>query len=115
MVRSEDPPSSAGIIHEKRIGCKKAYRRADRDHTAGPDAAVNIPEIRRVREVRRRYERQRLRLDGVVAVAIGTVSSGAIGLIVSVRPHADAVRARIPERLDDVEIEVRETGELRAL
>ncbi|HXG00496.1 MAG TPA: hypothetical protein VNL69_06910 [Bacteroidota bacterium] len=76
---------------------------------------MNTSQIQRVQELKRRYESEWLKLDGVVAVGIGTVSSGAIGLIVSVRAHADAVRARIPERLDDVEIEVRETGELRAL
>lgn len=71
-------------------------------------------ELERIKEVKRKYEQQWLALADVVAVGIGTLTSGKTGLIVSVKEGTEKLRALIPQKVDEVEVEVRVTGELRA-
>ncbi|MER3525348.1 MAG: hypothetical protein C4326_15220 [Ignavibacteria bacterium] len=72
-------------------------------------------DIERIKAVKQKHERTWLALDGVVAVGIGTLRSGATGIVISVREDTGALRTKLPEKIEDVEIEIRVSGPLRAL
>lgn len=72
-------------------------------------------EIERIKSIKLANEKRWLAIDGVVAVGIGTTSSGKTGLIVSVKERTPSIRKHIPLHVDDVDIEIRETGKIRAL
>lgn len=76
---------------------------------------MSTKEIDRIKVVKQRYEREWRALELVTAIGIGTTSSGATGIIISVKSDAAKVRERIPQRVEEIEIDIRETGELRAL
>lgn len=71
-------------------------------------------DVERIKAVEQKHERAWLALDGVVAVGIGTLQSGSMGIVISVREEADAVRTKLPATIKDVEIEIRVSGPLRA-
>jgi hypothetical protein len=71
-------------------------------------------DIERIKSIKRRHEKKLLALDGVVAVGIGALSTGEVGLIVSVRRRVDALREKIPRRIEGTLVEVRESGEIKA-
>ncbi len=72
-------------------------------------------DIDRIKSIKQMHERHWLAIDGVVAVGIGATSSGRVGLIVSVKERAEKMRTQIPHVVDDVEVEIKETGDIRAL
>jgi hypothetical protein len=76
---------------------------------------MNDEELERVKQIKRRYEQQWLSLAGVVAVGIGTTAAGKVGVIVSVKENPEKIRASIPQQVDGIDVEIRVTGELRAL
>lgn len=76
---------------------------------------MTADETGRAKAVKRAHESQWLAIDGVVGVGVGVTSSGRIGIIVSVKDRPASVRARIPTAIGDTEIDVRVTGEIRAL
>lgn len=72
------------------------------------------PSLEKVRDVKARREQEWLALEGVVAVGVGVTEQRGAGILVSVRELTDALRERIPRRVEGVPVEVRETGEVRA-
>lgn len=70
--------------------------------------------LEKVRDVKARREQEWLGLEGVVAVGVGVTEQRGPGILVSVRELTDALRERIPRRVEGVPVEVRETGEVRA-
>ena len=72
-------------------------------------------DIDRIKRIKQMHERQWLAIDGVVAVGVGATSSGRVGLIVSVKEGAEKIRTQIPTMIDDIDVEIKETGEIRAL
>lgn len=72
-------------------------------------------EIERITTIKRTHEKRWLAIDGVVAIGIGTTSSGKTGLIVSVKGDALKIRGQIPNRIDDTEVEIQVTGSIKAL
>lgn len=76
---------------------------------------MNDEEIERVKQIKRTYEHQWLALEGVVAVGIGTTASNTVGLIVSVKEDVEKIRAAIPPKVEGIDVEIRVSGELRAL
>jgi hypothetical protein len=75
---------------------------------------MNPEDMERIKSIKRRHEKQLLALDGVIAVGIGVLSTGEVGLIVSVKKSFDAARKKIPRRLEGILVEVRESGEIKA-
>jgi len=71
--------------------------------------------IKKIKKIKQKYEREWLRIEGVVAVGIGNLANGAPGIIVSVKKDAKEIRRQIPETVRGVAVEIRETGEIRAL
>jgi hypothetical protein len=76
---------------------------------------VTAENIERIKQIKRAHENTWLAIKSVVAVGVGTTSSGKTGIIISVQEEAARVRAQIPDRIEDCEIEIRETGTLKAL
>ena len=76
---------------------------------------VSNEKIERIKIIKQRYEREWRAMELVTAIGIGATSSGATGIIVSVKSDLAKVREKIPERIEEIEIDVRETGEIRAL
>lgn len=72
-------------------------------------------DLERVKQIKRKYEQQWLALAGVVAIGIGTTASGNVGVIVSVKENPETIRASIPQEVEGIEVEIRVSGELRAL
>jgi hypothetical protein len=75
---------------------------------------VKAEDLERIKSIKRANEKRWLAIDGVVAVGIGATSSGDASLIVSVKEHAAGIRKLIPHRIENVEVEIRETGEFKA-
>lgn len=69
----------------------------------------------KIREVKQRYEKQWLAIEGVVGVGIGTLSDKSIGIIISVIKLDERIRTEIPAEVQGVKIEIRESGEFKAL
>ena len=70
---------------------------------------------KKIREVKKRHEKNWLAIKGVVGVGIGTVSNGKIGIIVSVVSVKPEIQKHIPTEIEGIAIEIIETGELTTL
>jgi hypothetical protein len=70
--------------------------------------------LEKVKKVKRSNEKSWLGIEGVMAVGIGKISDGTIGIIISVKENKLKYCAQIPEKVDDISIELKESGELKA-
>ena len=80
--------------------------------------------VQRALDVKRRHEQELLRKANVVAVGVGHcnrggVQTGEVGIVVSVKKKVPLAglkpRDIIPAQIEDVPVDVVETGEIRAL
>lgn len=80
--------------------------------------------VQRAQEVKRRHEQELMRKANVVAVGVGYCRRGGVqtrevGIVVSVKNKVplSELKARdaIPAQIEDVPVDVVETGEIRAL
>ncbi|HDL79026.1 MAG TPA: hypothetical protein ENH09_05585 [Bacteroidetes bacterium] len=69
----------------------------------------------KIKEVKKKYEKKWLAFEGVVGVGIGKTSDGSPGLIISVKENGDKFRGKIPSKIKGIAIEIRVTGEFKAL
>lgn len=69
----------------------------------------------KARQVKTQYQNEWLGLKGVVGVGLGETADGRPGIIISVQENPAGIRQQIPTTLEGVPIEVRESGEFRAL
>lgn len=72
-------------------------------------------QIEKTKRVKQQHESQWMKIDGVNAVGIGRTSRGNIGIIVSVSELNDTISQNIPETVENVDVEIQETGEFRIL
>jgi hypothetical protein len=70
--------------------------------------------IERARRVKQTHESRWLALRGVVAVGIAQGADGTPTIIVSVETDSERIHRQIPERVDDVPVEIRVAGPVRA-
>lgn len=68
----------------------------------------------RIREVKRAHEAAWLEEEDVVAVGVGRLSDGRPGIVVSLRTGRGEARERIPEEVEEVRVECRVVGDVRA-
>lgn len=66
-----------------------------------------------VKQVKQRHERELLRLDGVQGVGIGD-DHGRPAIMVYVDDSSSAEMRKIPQRIDDVQVVVEESGAFTA-
>jgi hypothetical protein len=69
----------------------------------------------KIREVKRKYEEKWLSIKGIVGIGIGTLSDENIGIVISVIRLEKGIQEKIPDQIEGVKIEIRETGEFKAL
>lgn len=72
-------------------------------------------ETERAKRVKRENEARWLGLEGVVAVGVGQTADGRPAVVVSVRADDARLRRALPAQVDGVPVEVRVSGDLRAL
>lgn len=63
--------------------------------------------------VKRKNEKQWMKLEGVVAVGVGMVEEQA-GIIISVEDDPKLIRKQIPSSINGVKVVIQQTGEIRA-
>lgn len=73
-----------------------------------------MEQMKAIRKIRKKYEKNWLSLSGVVGVGVGNTSTGNVGIIVSVSDNADTIRQKIPAEIGRVSIEVQISGEIIA-
>ena len=85
---------------------------------------MSDPAIQRALDVKRRHEQELLRKANVVAVGVGFCRRGGVatkevGIVVSVKNKVPLSELKprdvLPAQLEDVPVDVVETGEIRAL
>lgn len=85
---------------------------------------MSDPAIQRALDVKRRHEQELLRKANVVAVGVGFCKRGGVqtkevGIVVSVKNKVPLSELKprdvLPAQLEDVPVDVVETGEIRAL
>jgi len=69
----------------------------------------------KIREVKRKYEREWLSINGVVGVGIGILTDKNLGIMISVTKVDEQIRKKIPDEVEGIKLEIRETGEFKAL
>ena len=88
------------------------------------EGVVSDRSMQRALEVKRRHEQEFLHKTNVVAVGIGYCRRGGVqtrevGIVISVKTKVPLselqTRDVIPARIEDVPVDVVETGEIRAL
>jgi hypothetical protein len=88
------------------------------------EGAMSDPAVQRALDVKRRHERELMRKANVVAVGVGFcrrggVSTKEVGIVVSVKNKVPVSELKprdvVPAQIEDVPVDVVETGEIRAL
>jgi hypothetical protein len=70
-------------------------------------------QTQKAKEVKQRYEKGWLAMNGVTAVGIGLVQNE-VGIIISVEKDKAKVQAQIPHEIDGIPTSIRLTGRLNA-
>lgn len=69
----------------------------------------------KIREIKRKHESRWLSIKGVVGVGIGILTDKNLGIIISVTKMDEQISKRIPPEVEGIKLEIRETGEFKAL
>ncbi len=73
------------------------------------------PKINKCKKIKNYYERKWFQIKGVVAVGIGNTIDDKICIIISVNKNAKRIRQLIPLEIEGIPIEIKVTGEIKAL
>ena len=74
-----------------------------------------MADQKKIQEIKKKYEQQWLSIQDVVGVGIGILDDKNMWIIVSVVKLESQVASKIPNEIEGVKIEIRETGEFKAL
>ena len=72
-------------------------------------------QLEKIIQIKRQNEKKWLGMKNVVGVGIGLTSGGDFGIIVSIKEESVKLRKRIPSEIDRIPVEIKVTGEIRAL
>ena len=72
-------------------------------------------QLEKIRAIKKKYEKTWLSIKGIVAVGIGQTSEGGVGIIISVKENVRKYKNQIAQNIEGTPIEIRETGEIKAL
>ncbi|MFQ5585143.1 MAG: hypothetical protein ACE5GL_11975 [Calditrichia bacterium] len=76
---------------------------------------MNTPERqKKIRRIKRKYERDWLSIKGVMGVGVGTVHDGRIGIIISVVSMKPEITEHFPREIEGVPVEIKKTGDFKA-
>lgn len=70
--------------------------------------------LEKARRIKREQQKSWMQVNGVVAVGIGNTSDNKLGLIISVENNPADFKNRFPSQIEDVPVEIRYTGNIRA-
>ena len=70
--------------------------------------------LENIKRVKKKYEKQWLRIPRVQAVGIGVTAEGKQGIIISVVRVDESVKQRLPEEIEGVAVELRQGGPFSA-
>jgi hypothetical protein len=73
-----------------------------------------LRKINKIKKIKIKHEKSWLSIEGVVAVGIGNTSKGTLGIIISVRGNSGKYRGHIPESIENIPIDIKITGDLKA-
>lgn len=74
-----------------------------------------VEDQQKIREVKKKYEKEWLSIKGVVGVGIGILTDKNLGIMISVTKLDEQIRGKIPGEVEGIKLEIRETGEFKAL
>jgi hypothetical protein len=74
-----------------------------------------MEDQQKIREVKRKYEQEWLSIEGVVGVGIGILADKNLGIMISVTKLNELISKKIPAEVEGIKLEIRETGEFKAL
>lgn len=72
-------------------------------------------QLEKIKQIRERHEKEWFKIKDVVAVGIGMTENDQVGIVVSVADNVEQVQQKIPAKIDDVNIKIQKTGEIKAL
>jgi hypothetical protein len=70
-------------------------------------------KVRSAADVKLRYERKWLEIEGITAIGLGLINNEQC-IIISVEENIDEVRALIPGKVEGIPVEIRISGKLMA-
>ena len=73
-----------------------------------------VENLDKIKEIKRKFEEEWLAHPAVVGVGIGILSTGGMGLIISVLKSDKAITNFFPEAVEGISIEVQESGKIEA-
>ncbi|MFH5831995.1 hypothetical protein ACG2F4_04425 [Halalkalibaculum sp. DA3122] len=73
-----------------------------------------MPDYPKARNIKQKYEKEWLAIDGVTAVGIGLVDGDTIGIIISVSADEERIRNQLPAEIEGIPVKVDVTGNFRA-
>ena len=73
-----------------------------------------LEQMAKAKAIKKKYEKSWFANADIVAVGIGTTTASTVGIIISVKENAGEIRRQIPATIEGVEIEIQETGEIKA-
>jgi hypothetical protein len=68
----------------------------------------------KIKQIKKKHEKSWLSIEDVVAVGIGITSDNKPGIIISVKKQPQIIRQQIPAQIDNIKIDIQETGEIKA-
>jgi hypothetical protein len=71
-------------------------------------------DLQKIKQVKRKYEKQWLAYKGVVAVGIGFTSENVHGIIISVEHLTDALKSKLPTEIEGIPLEIQVSGPIVA-
>lgn len=72
-------------------------------------------QLEKIKKIRERHEKEWFKIKEVVAVGVGMTDNDQVGIVISVADNPDKVQLKIPSKIDDVNIKILKTGEIKAL
>ena len=76
---------------------------------------MNGKEYQRIREIKKRVEKDWLNIPGVLAIGIGKTEKGQAGIIVSVNELSLEIQTSLPTEVEGIPVEIKVTGPIQAL
>lgn len=76
---------------------------------------MNGKDYQRIREIKKRVEKDWLSIPGVLAIGIGKTEKGQAGIIVSVNELSLEIQTSLPTEVEGIPVEIKVTGPIQAL
>jgi hypothetical protein len=72
-------------------------------------------EIEKIKKVKNQFEKDWFKIEEIVAVGIGKISSDKLGIIISVKKNLPKIQKLIPSMVNGIPVKIEEVGEIKIL